>query len=54
MARIYFYADLALTTLGSAPVAQHTTVPVPKVLGFGESVVGPHIEMASIKRNQLS
>lgn len=35
-------------------VAQHTSIPVPKVLGHGKSVVGPYIVMSFIEGDQLS
>ena len=35
-------------------VAQHTTIPVPKVLGSGKCVVGPYIVMSYIEGNPLS
>lgn len=35
-------------------VAQHTTVPVPKVLGFGKCVIGPYIVMDFIEGRPLS
>lgn len=35
-------------------VAQHTTIPVPKVLGYGKCAIGPYIVMSFIEGNQLS
>lgn len=35
-------------------VAEHTTIPVPKVLGYGKCVVGPYIVMSFIEGNTLS
>ncbi|KAJ5249862.1 hypothetical protein N7489_000272 [Penicillium chrysogenum] len=35
-------------------VAQHTTIPVPHVLGYGKCVVGPYIVMSFIEGNPLS
>ena len=35
-------------------VAQHTTIPVPKVLGFGKCAVGPYIVMDLIEGKPLS
>jgi hypothetical protein len=35
-------------------VAQHTTIPVPKVLGYGKCAVGPYIVMSFIEGNTLS
>lgn len=35
-------------------VAQHTAIPVPKVLGYGKCVVGPYIVMSFIEGNPLS
>ncbi|KAF7715890.1 Phosphotransferase enzyme family protein [Penicillium ucsense] len=35
-------------------VAQHTTIPVPKVLGHGKCVVGPYIVMSFIEGDALS
>lgn len=35
-------------------VAEHTTIPVPKVLGHGKCVVGPYIVMSFIEGNTLS
>ncbi|KAH8433005.1 phosphotransferase family protein [Aspergillus melleus] len=35
-------------------VAQHTTIPVPKVLGHGKCAVGPYIVMPYIEGNKLS
>lgn len=35
-------------------VAQHTTIPVPNVLGYGKCVVGPYIVMSFIEGNPLS
>lgn len=35
-------------------VAQHTRVPVPKVLGSGKCVVGPYIVMDYVEGKQLS
>lgn len=35
-------------------VGQHTTIPVPRVLGFGKCVVGPYIVMDFMEGNPLS
>ncbi|EAW06853.1 phosphotransferase family protein [Aspergillus clavatus NRRL 1] len=35
-------------------IAQHTAIPVPKVLGYGKCAVGPYIVMSFIEGNQLS
>ncbi|KAJ5576732.1 kinase-like protein [Penicillium sp. DV-2018c] len=35
-------------------VAQHTTIPVPKVLGHGKCAVGPYIVMSFVEGNVLS
>lgn len=35
-------------------VAQHTTIPIPKVLGHGKCVVSPYIVMSFIEGNALS
>ena len=35
-------------------VAQHTTIPVPNVLGYGKCEVGPYIVMSFIEGNLLS
>lgn len=35
-------------------VAQHTTIPVPNVLGYGKCEVGPYIVMSFIEGNPLS
>ena len=35
-------------------VAEHTTIPVPKVLGHGKCAVGPYVVMSFIEGNSLS